>query len=129
MISLIDPTEVISKTLDRRVVDGVEMVFQLTPGTEAPAEMNIYFPQFRVLNAAENVTHTMHNLYTLRGAEIRDAIAWSSYHRADARRVWPASEVMIAQHHWPKWGAATSTRCCASNAMLTGSSTTSPCAC
>jgi len=105
-ISLIDPTEVISKTLDRRVVDGVEMLFQLTPGTEAPAEMNIYFPQFRVLNAAENVTHTMHNLYTLRGAEIRDAIAWSSYIEQMREEFGQRSEVMIAQHHWPKWGAA-----------------------
>ena len=105
-ISLIDPTDVISKTLDRRVVDGVEMVFQLTPGTEAPAEMNIYFPQFRVLNAAENVTHTMHNLYTLRGAEIRDAIAWSAYIEQMREEFGQRSEVMIAQHHWPKWGAA-----------------------
>lgn len=104
-ISLIDPTDVISKTLDRRVVDGVEMVFQLTPGTEAPAEMNIYFPQFRVLNAAENVTHTMHNLYTLRGAEIRDAIAWSAYIEQMREEFGQRSEVMIAQHHWPKWGA------------------------
>ena len=82
------------------------MVFQLTPGTEAPAEMNIYFPQFRVLNAAENVTHTMHNLYTLRGAEIRDAIAWSSYIEQMREEFGQRSEVMIAQHHWPKWGAA-----------------------
>ncbi|MGH6623489.1 MAG: alkyl/aryl-sulfatase, partial [Burkholderiaceae bacterium] len=105
-ISLIDPTDVISKTMERRVVDGVEMVIQLTPGTEAPAEMNIYFPQFRVLNAAENVTHTMHNLYTLRGAEIRDAIAWSAYIEQAREEFAPRSEVMIAQHHWPKWGAA-----------------------
>ena len=68
-VTLIAPTDLIAKKADRRVVDGVQMEFQLTPGTEAPSEMNIYFPQLRMLNVAENVTHTMHNLYTLRGAE------------------------------------------------------------
>ena len=105
-VTLIAPTDTIDKPADRRVVDGVEMVFQLTPGTEAPAEMNIYFPQFRVLNIAENVTHNMHNLYTPRGAEIRDAIAWSAYIEQARELFADKSDVMIAQHHWPKWGQA-----------------------
>jgi alkyl sulfatase BDS1-like metallo-beta-lactamase superfamily hydrolase len=105
-ITLIAPTDLIDKKADRRVVDGVEMEFQLTPGTEAPSEMNIYFPRFRMLNVAENVTHNMHNLYTIRGAEIRDAIAWSAYIE-EARDLFAAkSDVLIAQHHWPKWGSA-----------------------
>jgi alkyl sulfatase BDS1-like metallo-beta-lactamase superfamily hydrolase len=104
-ITLIAPTDLIDKKADRRVVDGVEMEFQLTPGTEAPSEMNIYFPQLRMLNIAENVTHNMHNLYTLRGAEIRDAISWSAYIE-EARDLFAAkSDVLIAQHHWPKWGS------------------------
>jgi len=82
------------------------MVFQLTPGTEAPSEMNIYFPQFRMLNIAENVTHNMHNLYTIRGAEVRDAVAWSAYIEQARDMFGDKSDVMIAQHHWPKWGQA-----------------------
>ena len=105
-ITLIPPTDSIDKASDKRVVDGVEMVFQLTPGTEAPAEMNIYFPQLRMLNAAENVTHNMHNLYTLRGAEIRDGVAWSTYIEQARELFGDKAEVMIAQHHWPKWGQA-----------------------
>src|SRR5262249_26566489 len=103
-VTLIAPTDTIDKAQDRRVVDGVEMLFQLTPGTEAPAEMNIYFPQFRMLNIAENVTHNMHNLYTIRGAEIRDAVAWSAYIEQARDMFGARTEVMIAQHHWPKWG-------------------------
>jgi len=105
-ITLIAPTESIEKSFDRRVIDGVEMIFQLTPGTEAPAEMNLYFPQLRLLNIAENVTHNMHNLYTIRGASIRDAVAWSGYIEEAREQFGGRSDVMIAQHHWPKWGSA-----------------------
>jgi len=105
-ITLIAPTDSIDKPLDKRVIDGVEIVFQLTPGTEAPSEMNMYFPQFRMLNIAENVTHNMHNLYTLRGAAIRDAVAWSSYIEESRDMFAARSDVLIAQHHWPKWGSA-----------------------
>jgi alkyl sulfatase BDS1-like metallo-beta-lactamase superfamily hydrolase len=105
-ISLIAPNDVIDKASDTRVVDGVQMVFQLTPGTEAPAEMNIYFPQFRLLNVAENVTHNMHNLYTIRGAEIRDAVAWSAYIEQARDLFGDKTDVLIAQHHWPRWGQA-----------------------
>src|SRR4030095_1248105 len=80
------------------------MVFQLTPGTEAPSEMNIYFPQFRMLHVAEKLPPPMHNLYTLRGAEIRDGVAWSGFIEQTRDLFADKSDVMIAQHHWPKWG-------------------------
>jgi alkyl sulfatase BDS1-like metallo-beta-lactamase superfamily hydrolase len=103
-ISLLAPTDLIKKNLDQRTVDGVEIVFQLTPGTEAPSEMNLYFPQFKLLNMAENTSHNMHNLYTIRGAEVRDGNAWSRY-LADAMREFGGrTDVLIAQHHWPTWG-------------------------
>jgi alkyl sulfatase BDS1-like metallo-beta-lactamase superfamily hydrolase len=76
---LIEPTESICKTGAKMTIDGVEIVFQLTPDTEAPAEMNIYFPQFKALCMAENCTQTMHNLYTLRGTPVRDAKGWAYY--------------------------------------------------
>ena len=105
-ISLIAPTDVVEKPLDSRTIDGVTMEIQLTPGTEAPAEMNLYFPQFKVLNAAENVTHNLHNLYTLRGAEIRDGLAWAKYIEQMRRLYGARSEFIVAQHHWPTFGAA-----------------------
>ncbi|HVW28678.1 MAG TPA: alkyl sulfatase dimerization domain-containing protein [Polyangiaceae bacterium] len=103
-ISLIPPTDVIVKAHDKRTIDGVELEFQLTPGTEAPAEMNIYFPQFRVLCVAENATHTLHNLLTLRGALVRDAKVWSSYLDEALVRYGGRSDVVMAQHHWPTFG-------------------------
>jgi alkyl sulfatase BDS1-like metallo-beta-lactamase superfamily hydrolase len=76
-VTLIAPTGTIDKTMEKRVIDGVEIVFQLAPGSEAPSEMLMYFPQFRVLDMAEDVTHNMHNLYTIRGSEVRDGNLWS----------------------------------------------------
>ena len=76
---LIQPTRYIEKDFEEVTVDGVKMVFQNTPGTEAPAEMNTYFPQFKAFWAAENITGTIHNIYTLRGALVRDALAWSKH--------------------------------------------------
>ncbi len=105
-VTLIAPTDEVKAALDRRTVDGIEIEIQQTPGTEAPAEMNLYFPQLKVLNAAENVTHNLHNLYTLRGAEIRDGLGWAKYIDAMRRRWAASAEVMVAQHHWPTWGAA-----------------------
>jgi alkyl sulfatase BDS1-like metallo-beta-lactamase superfamily hydrolase len=104
-ITLIAPTDVIQQPIERRLIDGVEVEFQLTPGTEAPAEMNLYFPALKVLNAAENVTHHLHNLYTLRGAEIRDGLGWAKYIDQMRLRYAALAEVMVAQHHWPVWGA------------------------
>jgi alkyl sulfatase BDS1-like metallo-beta-lactamase superfamily hydrolase len=76
---LITPTREITKPIEELTVDGVRMIFQLTPGTEAPAEMNTYFPEMKALWMAENVTGTLHNIYTLRGALVRDALAWSKF--------------------------------------------------
>ena len=78
-VTLIPPTYSVKKTGEELTIDGVKIIFQMTPGTEAPAEMNFYFPQFRALCMAENCTHTLHNLITLRGAQVRDAKAWSDY--------------------------------------------------
>ncbi len=105
-ITLIAPTDTIEKNTERRVIDGVEIVFQLVPGSEAPAEMLMYFPQLRVLDMAEDVTHNMHNLYTLRGAEVRDGNLWSRYIGEALEAFGDRSDVVIAQHHWPVAGQA-----------------------
>ncbi|WP_372406774.1 alkyl/aryl-sulfatase [Streptomyces luteireticuli] len=85
-------------------VDGVPMVIQLTPNTEAPAEMNIYLPELRALLAAENATHTMHNILSLRGAQVRDPHAWSKYLTEAIQVFGEHTEVVFASHHWPRWG-------------------------
>ncbi|MFF4219121.1 alkyl/aryl-sulfatase [Streptomyces nondiastaticus] len=90
--------------LHRQLVDGIRMIIQLTPGTEAPAEMNIYFPQARALCAAENATHTLHNILTLRGAQVRDAHAWSKYLTETIQTFGEHTDVEFASHHWPRWG-------------------------
>jgi len=105
-ITLIAPTGTIDKTMEKRVIDGVEIVFQLAPGSEAPSEMLMYFPQFRVLDMAEDVTHNMHNLYTIRGSEVRDGNLWSRYISEAMETFGDRSDVIIAQHHWPVAGQA-----------------------
>lgn len=102
--SLIEPTWLIREPFETHVVDGIEIVFQLTPETEAPAEMNFFFPAHRVLNLAENGCHTMHNLCPIRGAKTRDALAWSKYLDQALERFIDATDVVVAQHHWPTWG-------------------------
>ena len=103
-LSLIPPNDLIKQTYETRTVDGVEIEFHLAPESEAPSEMLMYFPQFKVLNMAEDVTHNMHNLYTIRGAEIRDGRLWSRYISDAIERYGDKAEVEIAQHHWPTWG-------------------------
>ncbi|MEY9849782.1 alkyl sulfatase BDS1-like metallo-beta-lactamase superfamily hydrolase [Streptacidiphilus sp. BW17] len=103
---LVPPTETVSETGTELVVDGVRMVFQVTPGTEAPAEMNFLFPDHRALCLAENCSAVLHNLYTPRGAEVRDALAWSGYIDDALRDYAPAADVVFASHHWPRWGTA-----------------------
>jgi alkyl sulfatase BDS1-like metallo-beta-lactamase superfamily hydrolase len=103
-VSLVPPTVSIGRTGERMTVDGVEIVFQVTPDTEAPAEMNFFFPQLGALCMAENCSCHLHNLYTPRGAQVRDAKAWSHY-IDEARRLFCAdTEVLFASHHWPRWG-------------------------
>ncbi len=103
-IGLLAPTVTITRTGQEETIDGVRIVFQLTPDTEAPAEMNFYFPAQRALCMAENTTHTLHNLYTLRGAQVRDARAWSRYIAEAIELFGGTSDVMFASHHWPTWG-------------------------
>ena len=105
-ISLVLPTETVSKTGTVLTVDGVDMEFQMTPGTEAPAEMNTWFPQFKAMWMAENVSATMHNILTLRGAQVRDALVWSHYLNESIDHHGPMTEVTFQGHHWPKWGNA-----------------------
>lgn len=101
---LIVPTNIISKTGTAVTIDGVKVVFQMTPGTEAPAEMNTFFPDFKSVWMAENATHTLHNVLTLRGAKVRDPEIWAHY-LGETVNMWGASiESVFASHHWPMWG-------------------------
>ena len=101
---LIAPTEDITHTGEELVVDGVRIVFQLTPETEAPAEMNFFFPDHGWLCMAENCTHTMHNLVPIRGAQVRDALSWSKYINESIELYGANTSLMFASHHWPRWG-------------------------
>ncbi|WP_406353795.1 alkyl/aryl-sulfatase [Streptomyces sp. NBC_00658] len=103
-ISLIPPTVDITHTGQEETVDGVRIVFQLTPGTEAPAEMNFLFPERRALCMAENATHNMHNILTLRGAVVRDARIWARYLDEAIDFFGDTYDVAFASHHWPTWG-------------------------
>ncbi|MBS4168132.1 alkyl sulfatase dimerization domain-containing protein [Parachlamydia sp. AcF125] len=102
--TLILPTYLVTKTGEEMTIDGVKFVFLMAPGSEAPAEMLFFLPEFKALAAAEDATHTMHNLYTLRGAKVRDARAWASYLNQAIEMFGAQTEVVFAQHHWPKWG-------------------------
>nr|WP_198422676.1 alkyl sulfatase dimerization domain-containing protein [Aeromonas media] len=104
--SLILPTKLIAKTGEELDIDGVKMVFQMTPGTEAPAEMNTWFPQHKALWMAENTTNTMHNILTLRGAQVRDALKWSTYLNETIETWGDQVEVKFQSHHWPLWDNA-----------------------
>ena len=102
---LIAPTDSITRSGDTREIDGVKIVFQLTPNSEAPAEMHFWFPQFNALCMAENCTCVMHNLYTLRGAHIRDALAWSKYIHEALLEFGDNADLCFASHNWPVWGS------------------------
>ncbi len=101
---LIAPTVHIADDIEELTVDGVRMVFQNTPGTEAPAEMNTYFPDWKAFWAAENIVGTIHNIYTLRGALVRDALEWSRQINKALYLFGKEAEVMFASHSWPRWG-------------------------
>ncbi|MEU4429679.1 alkyl sulfatase dimerization domain-containing protein [Nocardia rhamnosiphila] len=103
-ITLLPPTVDITRTGQEEEIDGVRMVFQLTPGTEAPAEMNFLFPDRRALCMAENATHNMHNVLTLRGAVVRDSRVWAQYLDEAIARFADKADVAFASHHWPTWG-------------------------
>ena len=103
-VALLRPSDLIIATGDKRVIDGVEFEFQMAPNSEAPAEMHFYVPRYKLLNLAENCTHNFHNLLPFRGADVRDALAWSKYLN-EALKMWSGkAEAMCGQHHWPVWG-------------------------
>ncbi|PSL02813.1 alkyl sulfatase BDS1-like metallo-beta-lactamase superfamily hydrolase [Haloactinopolyspora alba] len=105
-ITLVPPTDIVSETGQELTIDGLRIQFQHTPGAEAPAELCFYLPAFKALCMAEIATHTLHNVYTLRGAKIRDSLAWSR-HINDAVRLWcDDASVVFSSHHWPTWGNA-----------------------
>ena len=106
MPGLIAPTRSVRDPIEEFEVDGVRMIFQNTPNTEAPREMNTYIPDLKALWMAENVTATLHNIYTLRGAQVRDPLRWSKYIAEALYRFGFEAEVMFASHHWPRWGNA-----------------------
>jgi alkyl sulfatase BDS1-like metallo-beta-lactamase superfamily hydrolase len=103
-VALLRPTDLIIATGDKRTIDGVEFEFQMAPNSEAPAEMHFFIPRYKLLNLAENCTHNFHNLLPFRGADVRDALAWSKYLN-EALRMWGGkADAMCGQHHWPVWG-------------------------
>jgi alkyl sulfatase BDS1-like metallo-beta-lactamase superfamily hydrolase len=104
-VTLIAPNQLIEKPVETHRIDGVDIVFELTPGAEAPAEMIMYHPQFRVLNMTEIATQNFHNLLPMRGALVRDALFWSKYIHGALMRYGERSDVVIAQHNWPVWGS------------------------
>lgn len=103
-VGLIVPTLFITETGEKHTVDGVEIEFQMAPGTEAPSEMHFHFPQRRALCMAENATHNLHNLLTLRGALVRDPHVWSEYLTEAIDTFGDRTDVAFASHHWPTWG-------------------------
>lgn len=103
-VGLIEPSRSISQDIEDLTIDGVRMVFQNTPGTEAPAEMNTYFPDWKAFWAAENICGTIHNIYTLRGALVRDALEWSKKISEALYLFGQEAEVIFASHSWPRWG-------------------------
>src|SRR5882757_929237 len=103
-VALLRPTDLIMATGDTRSIDGLEFEFQMAPNSEAPAEMHFFIPRYKLLNLAENCTHNFHNLLPFRGADVRDALAWSKY-LGEALQMWGGkAEAMCGQHHWPVWG-------------------------
>ena len=102
--SLIQPSLVITDDVEHHTVDGIPMVFHNTPGTEAPAEMNTYLPGKKAFWAAENIVGTIHNIYTLRGALVRDALVWSKKIGEALHLFGKEADVMFASHSWPRWG-------------------------
>ncbi len=108
-VAYLAPTYEVKETGETLVIDGVELQFQMTPGTEAPAEMNIWLPQFKALWLAENCTGTLHNLYTLRGAAVRDGAAWAHYIMEAIALYGDDAEVVFQSHNWPHWGNETLT--------------------
>lgn len=103
-VTLIAPTNIIEKDAQKEVIDGLTYDFMLAPGSEAPSEMLWYIEEKKLIESAEDVTHTLHNTYSLRGAKIREPLPWSKYINAAIVRWGDKAEIIMAQHHWPTWG-------------------------
>jgi alkyl sulfatase BDS1-like metallo-beta-lactamase superfamily hydrolase len=103
-VGLIQPTRIVQDDTEKFSVDGIEMIFQNTPGTEAPSEMNTYIPSMKALWMAENLVGSVHNIYTLRGAQVRNSLRWSKYINEALYEYGLEADVMFASHHWPRWG-------------------------
>lgn len=103
-VGYLSPTFNVTEEVFETTIDGVKVIFQLTPDTESPAEMNTYFPDKKALWLAENCTASMHNIYTLRGAEVRDANSWARYITEAQSLFGKDSEVVFQSHNWPHWG-------------------------
>ena len=101
---IVPPNDSINETGDERMIDGVRIAFQMVPETEAPCEINVFFPHQRALYIAECATHTMHNVITLRGAQVRDAKKWSKHLDETLDIYGFDSDVVFSGHHWPTWG-------------------------
>ncbi|KAH8884170.1 Metallo-hydrolase/oxidoreductase [Thozetella sp. PMI_491] len=101
---VVPPNDTIDATGDERIIDGVRLVFQMVPETEAPCEINVFFPDQRAVYIAECATHTMHNVITLRGAQVRDAKKWSKHLDETLDLYGHDSDVILSGHHWPTWG-------------------------
>lgn len=103
-ITLFEPSKIIKTTGEKMTIDGIDVVFQMAPGTEAPAEMMFYFPQFKAIDLAEDGNHTLHNILTLRGAKVRSAQKWAHY-LDETIDLWGGdAQVSFGSHHWPQWG-------------------------
>ena len=100
---ILEPTEIVDHTPQTLEIDGLEFIFQNSPGSEAPAELTFYLPELKAYNAAEVTSHNLHNLYTLRGAKVRDGLKWSNY-IDEVITLFGGAEVYLASHHWPIWG-------------------------
>ncbi|MFP3647737.1 alkyl/aryl-sulfatase [Paraburkholderia sp. SIMBA_054] len=103
-ISMITPTTFAEKTGQTMTLDGVDITVLMAPESEAPSEFMFYLPKFKAFCAAEDATHTLHNLYTLRGAKVRDALLWSKYLQASIDMFGGDAQVLFASHYWPTWG-------------------------
>ncbi|EPY8412969.1 alkyl/aryl-sulfatase, partial [Klebsiella aerogenes] len=103
-VTLIAPTNIIEKDGQKEVIDGLTYDFMLAPGSEAPSEMLWFIEEKKLIESAEDVTHTLHNTYSLRGAKIREPLPWSKYINEAIVRWGDKAEIIMAQHHWPTWG-------------------------
>lgn len=103
-VTLIAPTNIIEKDGQKEVIDGLTYDFMLAPSSEAPSEMLWYIEEKKLIESAEDVTHTLHNTYSLRGAKIREPLPWSKYINEAIVRWGDKAEILMAQHRWPTWG-------------------------